>query len=368
MLNLNSVADLQSIIRDEISESSILEYKEKFVLRPDCPVSTKRSRKKRELAEEDKKEFAKDISAMANSNGGTVIYGIVERENEEGRKIPVRLNPIKNYEMDKDRLARLILALITPSINFNITYIADDKEDGGYFVVNIEKSDTAHQNVIDKCYYHRKDALSVKMEDYAIRDVMNRGKNPKVDLAFRLIRTKHYPINFEFELKEKESEAREKLLKEGGYSYSLAYRLVNEGQVLCKYINYFIYIPDDIIKKGNHKKEKGFTIVSGNNKTDSSLFVEAKKSMQGDVFEPLLPGMRSNEIIISLDLFDEVIDDQLYIEYEVHADNANCKRKRILFSSLECLNTEANNWKEWEENSPQLLQAIKNAIGNSQIL
>ena len=139
MLNLNSVADLQSIIRDEISESSILEYKEKFVLRPDCPVSTKRSRKKRELAEEDKKEFAKDISAMANSNGGTVIYGIVERENEEGRKIPVRLNPIKNYEMDKDRLARLILALITPSINFNITYIADDKEDGGAYQKN-------HQN------------------------------------------------------------------------------------------------------------------------------------------------------------------------------------------------------------------------------
>ena len=148
----------------------------------------------------------------------------------------------------------------------------------------------------------------------------------------------------------------------------MAYRLVNEGQVLGKYINYFIYIPDDIIKKDNQKKEKGFTIVSGNNKTDSSLFVEAKKSMQGDVFEPLLPGMRSNEIIISLELFDEVIDDQLYIEYEVHADNANCKRKRILFSSLECLNTEANNWKEWEENSPQLLQAIKNAIGNSQIL
>lgn len=368
MLNLNTLIDLQNIIKDKISESSILEYKERFVLKPDDNVSSKRSRKKKELAEEDKKEFAKDISAMANSNGGTVIYGIVERENEEGRRIPVKLSPIKNNEMDKDRLARLILALITPSINFNITYIADDKEEGGYFIVDIEKSDTAHQNVIDKCYYHRKDALSIKMEDYAIRDVMNRGgKNPKVDLAFRLIRTKHYPINFEIKFMEKESEAMKKLLKEGGYSYSLAYCLVNEGQVLGKYINYFIYIPDNIIKKGKHKKEKGFTIVSGNNKTDSSLYVEAKSNMQGEVFEPLLPGMRSNEITISLELFDEVIDDQLYVEYEVHADNANCKRERILLRSLECINTEATNWKEWE-NNPELTQTIKDAIDNSQLL
>ena len=89
--------------------------------------------------------------------------------------------------------------------------------------------------------------------------------------------------------------------------------------------------------------------------------------MQGEVFEPLLPGMRSNEIIISLELFDEVIDDQLYVEYEVHADNANCKRERILLRSLECINTEATNWKEWE-NNPELTQTIKDAIDNSQLL
>ena len=358
MFNLNSVADLQNIIRDKISESNVLEYKERFVLNTEDMPSSKNKKRMMELAEVDKKEFAKDLSAMANSNGGTIIYGIAERKNELGRKVPIELKPIKINEMDKERLARLIMALITPKIDFEITYIPDDKEDGGYFVVDIAKSDTAHQNIVDKCYYNRKDTISTKMEDYEIRDVMNRGKDPKVDLKFCVIRTKVYPNDFNFDNKENKSEERKKLDEEGGYTYRLTYRLVNEGKVMARYVNYFIYIPNTIIEKGSHFVEEGLVVISGNNKTDSSLFVEAKKNPHGEVFEPLLPGMKSKEESLSLELFGEEIDEQLYIEYEVHADNSNYKRKRILLSSLECINTEGVNWKDLE-NNPEIQKAFK---------
>ncbi len=52
---------------------------------------------------------------MANSNGGIVIYGIVEKENEFGIKVPTKLKPIPNNVMDKDRLTRLIIENISPS-------------------------------------------------------------------------------------------------------------------------------------------------------------------------------------------------------------------------------------------------------------
>lgn len=46
------------------------------------------------LTDGKKKEIAKDISAFANSNGGMVIYGIREFDDELRRHLPERLDPL----------------------------------------------------------------------------------------------------------------------------------------------------------------------------------------------------------------------------------------------------------------------------------
>lgn len=53
MLKLKTITDLQKLIQDEIEESTVLEYKGSFAIQnPKW-----------------KEELAKDVSALANSNG-----------------------------------------------------------------------------------------------------------------------------------------------------------------------------------------------------------------------------------------------------------------------------------------------------------
>lgn len=58
MQQIKTINDLQKLI--QIEESTVLEYKGSFA---------KQNPKWKE-------ELAKDISALANSNGGTIIFGI----------------------------------------------------------------------------------------------------------------------------------------------------------------------------------------------------------------------------------------------------------------------------------------------------
>ena len=72
-------ATIQQYIDDEIQESLTLDYKAADAL-------GKRDEKKREIT--------KDVSAMANSSGGVIIYGIAEYDAaEEGRSISRKAGP-----------------------------------------------------------------------------------------------------------------------------------------------------------------------------------------------------------------------------------------------------------------------------------
>ena len=91
MQQIKTINDLQKLIQNEIEESTVLEYKGSFA---------KQNPKWKE-------ELAKDISALANSNGGTIIFGIREKESEGGNSIPKELLPIPNTEMSKDKLSQI---------------------------------------------------------------------------------------------------------------------------------------------------------------------------------------------------------------------------------------------------------------------
>jgi len=122
MSTIKNIEDIKALIDGGVEESTTLEYKRNFAKQnPHW-----------------KEELAKDVSAMANSNGGTIIYGIKEKENKkgspEGSSIPIDICPIPATEMKKDQLTQLLATIIQPKIeDIEILYL-NMGEEGGIFV------------------------------------------------------------------------------------------------------------------------------------------------------------------------------------------------------------------------------------------
>lgn len=159
---------LQRYIDESVEESLTLDYKSGEAL-------LKRNGRAREIA--------KDVSAMANSAGGLIIYGICEHEAFELRHRPAAFSPVDRRECSKETLEQIISSNIQPRISGIIispvplssapTHVA--------YVVSIPQGDTVHQVSSTHRYYKRFNFESVPMEDYEIRDVLNRTARPEVE-------------------------------------------------------------------------------------------------------------------------------------------------------------------------------------------
>ena len=140
------------------------------------------------LEKNDKKkdEISKDISAFANSDGGVIIFGIKEFDIKDKRHLPEKLDPIDGLEFNKEWLEDVINSRIAPRIpNIIITpiQILDPQENQVIYVIEIPKSNTAHQ-AHDKKYYKRFNFKSEPMEDWEIKDIINRQQKTNIQIKF----------------------------------------------------------------------------------------------------------------------------------------------------------------------------------------
>ena len=71
-IKLNALKDL---IKDEVMEGRQLDYKRELNL----------------FSKEEKREFLKDVTALANSSGGYLIYGVKEGDDDETKGFPVEV-------------------------------------------------------------------------------------------------------------------------------------------------------------------------------------------------------------------------------------------------------------------------------------
>lgn len=173
--------ELQRHIEEGIEESSALDYKSGAALNAKNPNVN---------------EITKDVSAMANSAGGVIIYGITE--SKTNRHLPEKLDPIDRTTFDKERLEHIINTIRPRLHQFTVTPvpIASDSNNVCY-VVEIPEGRTAHQ-CRDNRYYRRYNFEAVPMEDYEIRLVMNRLTVPDASVEFKtqlhmgVGATKHY--------------------------------------------------------------------------------------------------------------------------------------------------------------------------------
>lgn len=199
---------LEQMITDRIEEDITLDYK-----RADS------------LARSDgrKAELVRDVSAFANSSGGVLIYGIAEPDDKNKRHLPERLDPINRGEISKEWIEQVIQT-IQPRVEGIIIHpiTIDERQNLVCCVVEIPQSHTAHQ-ARDHIYYKRHNFNNLPMEDYEIRDVMNRKTYPRVSVRAKFIVYSH--------------------LNDDGAAGALIFYINNESDVLARYVSIIVNAP-----------------------------------------------------------------------------------------------------------------------------
>jgi len=163
---------LNQYIQSGIEESLTLEYKAAGAL--DSSTSKKQ-------------EITKDVSSMANSAGGTIIYGI--GEDRTNRQLPGSIGAVDRGRFSKEWLEQVINNIQPRIAGVVISVVTiSGVPSGAVYIVSIPQSDTAHQ-AMDRRYYKRFNFMSEPMYDHEVRDVMNRAKSPRLTVECLLTRT-----------------------------------------------------------------------------------------------------------------------------------------------------------------------------------
>lgn len=313
---------LQRHLYDQIQEDLNLDYK--------GAGSLDKSDKK-------KLEIHKDVSAMANSAGGVVIYGIREYDAKDRRYLPERFDPVDQSVFTREWLEQVISGVQPRIQGLVITPVSvGPNSTDAVFVVEVPASGTAHQ-AGDKRYYRRYNFESVAMNDYEIRDVLNRSAHALLDLEFRL------------DL-ERCAVTQEKQGWESGSGLmgSLVPRITterhvntiarlyvyarNNGAVYAQYVLAHIYLPTKLVEEhAGETSEDGRAIVRIDN--TQSDYVGARSVHTRNV--PILPGIRE-ELDTVLLVWDFAVNERedAEIEWEVYADNARVRRGVVQLADM----------------------------------
>lgn len=206
-----NIEELEKYVNNNTEESVSLEFKKSDILEG-----------------ADRKQITKPISAFANSNGGIVIFGIEEDGNGRAQALD------QGSTRDTEWLDQIIQHQIQPRLK-NTKIKCFRYRSKNYFKVNVPQSYTAHQ-ASDKIYYKRTNKRSIPMEDYEIRDVMNRQSFPILDPKFS---SKNYGSS--------------------STHFGLNVSLVNKGNVMANNFSLRLKIESSILAKaegfiGEHQK------------------------------------------------------------------------------------------------------------------
>lgn len=317
------------MINDEIEENLTLDYKGADAL-------SKSPGKKREIT--------KDVSAMANSAGGVIVYGVAEYNDPSRKHLPEKIDPVDRTLFPKEWLEHVINN-IRPRIN-DLKIHSVDVSSGVneiVYVVEIPQNDTAHQ-ASDFRYYKRFNFESVPMEDFEVRDVMNRSHHPSITLEFEIEIETEEGTSFMLGMPREEYDR-----------FDLIVRARNEGVIFANYINSFITLPAILFDEEGLRYREPF-------EKDGKLYVEAfadntTRDIVGSSsgyppvprygparFEPILPRLRSRLSSFSLREDFESIDlHGLEISWTVHADNAQPISGKISLTDVPVIDKRGSN-------------------------
>lgn len=162
-----TIETIESFIKNELEESIHIEFKS-------CGALS--------MEDKYKKDIAKDVSSIANSDGGIIIYGIEEKDHKAHA-----LSFIDGDKFNKEWLEQIINSYIQRSIPdlkiFPIRKDGDIKQT--IYVVQIPSSiEAPHMVTKDKenRFYRRHNFLATIMEEYEVRQSYGRKVKAELDL------------------------------------------------------------------------------------------------------------------------------------------------------------------------------------------
>jgi hypothetical protein len=158
--------NLKELIENRVQESLTIEYKSGAALGK---------------SDSRKIEISKDISALANSAGGTIIYGIVETGG-----YPSAIDGVDPNTISREWVEQVVSSCSTPKIQgVRIAQIALASGKVAYALEIPQATTLAPHQAKDNRYYRRYNSRSIPMEDYEVRDVLRRASSPHLFLRFR---------------------------------------------------------------------------------------------------------------------------------------------------------------------------------------
>ena len=144
--------DIQSIIDSHVEESINIEFKAAGALQMNAAS---------------KKEMSKDISSMANSDGGLIIYGIEELDH-----VASALSYIDGREITKEWIENVLISNIQQTIQdlrvIPVRFGGDIQK--SVYVVRIPRSPRSPHMMSDNKYYKRINFQAIPMQEYEVRD------------------------------------------------------------------------------------------------------------------------------------------------------------------------------------------------------
>jgi Putative DNA-binding domain len=159
----------QKLVDAQVEETLTLEYKA-------SPALTRDSKNVLEVC--------KDVSAMANSAGGQIIYGILE-DRKTHKPLGVD-DGVTDEKITREWIHQILGSNIHPRLDGLTVQRIPLSETGFGFVISIEPTQTGPHQAPDNKYYKRFELEAKPMEDYEVRDIMRRATTPdlSVELSF----------------------------------------------------------------------------------------------------------------------------------------------------------------------------------------
>lgn len=169
-----SLDDLKVFCSEKEAESLVLEFKSCNELRPGKCRDKNGKPKSRENIIVD---MTKDVTSFLNSAGGTIIYGVAEKNS---RAESLDLNNAYKYQNDPypEKMVDWCRAHIQPPPNiivYTIPVETGNSSSPWLLAIQIPQGDTAYM-AKDRRFYNRVGETSRPMEQYDVVDTINRSK------------------------------------------------------------------------------------------------------------------------------------------------------------------------------------------------
>ena len=236
-------------------------------------------------------DIAKDVSAMANSAGGILIYGIIEKDHKAESVAFVDGNKVTKETIDRvinSRIHRKISDLKIIPIRF------EGDISKAVYVIEIPASDEA-PHMAENRFYKRYNFESKPMDEYEVRNLYFRSQRPILEFV-----DPTFTYNPNSSNVRKNAKGKYELFKG-----EIILHLKNVGRVVCRDYKVDVYIPEKIFHQ--------------NTPFDHQEIVKFPKCHYGDRIAfsvssnvPVYPGENMSRIIY----FEFVLKGDSYDQFE----------------------------------------------------